>query len=161
MLRPWILTCFTACKVGSLRAPRSEAHRGFSFRYRPTCKAQRAYELISVLVFHDEVISGASEMRRPLAAELSAEERSLARRWALTSGLLYSTIAILAIGALLVISKADRVAVAAKFEPQDLLRERSPMRPYGSLPDTAWSTAACNASQFCKGLTPDGAGSAK
>lgn len=85
----------------------------------------------------------------------------MARRWALTSVLLYSTIAILAIGALLVTSRADRVAVAATFERKDLLQERSPMRPYGSLSDTARSTPACTASQSCKDLTPDGAGSAR
>jgi hypothetical protein len=147
-------------KEGSSGAPRSEAHADFSFRYRPTRKAQRAYKLISVVVFHDEVISGASEMRRPLAVELSAEERSVARRWALASAALYS-IAILAIGMLMMTSRAYKVAAAASSKGKGLPQERSTMRPYGSLPNAARSTSACTASQSCKGLTPGDDGSAR
>jgi hypothetical protein len=98
-------------------------------------------------------------MRRPLAAELDAEERSLARRWALMSASLYSTILIFIVGALLATSRVDKVTVAATSLRKDLLQERSLMRPYGSLPDTARSIPACT--QSCTGLKPDGAERAK
>jgi hypothetical protein len=98
-------------------------------------------------------------MRRPLAVELNAEERSLARRWALTSASLYSTIVILIVGALLATSRVDKVTVAATSERKDLPQERSPMRMYGSSPDQARSIPACT--EFCRDPKSDGAGRAK
>ena len=85
----------------------------------------------------------------------------MARRWALTGASLYATIVTLIIGALLVTSKADKVSVTATFERKDVLQERSPVRPYGSLRDAARSIPACAASQSCTGLKPDGAGRAR
>jgi hypothetical protein len=100
-------------------------------------------------------------MRRPLAAELSAEERSLARRWVLASASFYSTIVILIIGALLLTSRADKVTVAATSERKDFPQDRSTMRPYGSLPNIAQSILACTTSQSCAALKADGAGRAR
>lgn len=92
-----------------------------------------------------------------MAAELSAEERSLARRWALTGASLYSIIVILIIGALLATSRADKVTVAATSERKDFPQDRATMRPYGSLPNTAQSIPACTTTQSCTALKADGA----
>ena len=100
-------------------------------------------------------------MRRPLSAELSAEDRSLARRWAITSASLYSTIIIVIFAALLASSRADRVRVAAKSEQKDLLQDRSGTRPYGSLPNMVQSIPACTASQPCMGPQTNGVAGAK
>jgi len=100
-------------------------------------------------------------MRRPLSAELSVEDRSLAQRWAIASTSLYWTIAIVTIVALLASSTADKVTVAAKSGRKDLLQDRSGMRPYGSLPNMVQSMPACTASQPCTGLKANGAGEAK
>ena len=98
-------------------------------------------------------------MRRPLAAEFSVEEQSLARRWALTSVTLYSTLII--VGMLLATSGAEKVTVTSTPEPTELLQERLPMRPYGSLPNAGRSVIACAAPQLCARLTPDNVAGAK
>jgi hypothetical protein len=91
-------------------------------------------------------------MRRPLVAELSAEEQSLARRWLLTGGSLYSIIVILIIGILTVTSGADNATVTATSERKQISLDRSPMRPYGSLPDPIQSIPGCAASPSCAAL---------
>jgi len=88
-------------------------------------------------------------MRRPLVAELSDEDRSLARRWVITSASLYWTIAIVIIVAVLASSGAKKVTVSAKAERADLLQDRSGTRPYGSLPNMVQAIPACTASQRC------------
>jgi hypothetical protein len=113
------------------------------------------------LVFQNEKIPGHPMMRRPLAAELSAEERSLARRWLLTSGSLYSIIVILIIGVLMMTSGADKATGTATSERKEFSLDRSPMRPYGSLPGTVQSIPACTASQSCAALRAEGVGRPK
>jgi len=90
-------------------------------------------------------------MRQPLSTELGTEDRSLARRWAITSASIYWTIAIVIIAALVMSSKADRVTVAVNPERSALLQDRSSLRPYGSLPNMVPAIAACTASRPCVG----------
>jgi hypothetical protein len=97
-------------------------------------------------------------MRRPLVAELSADEQSLARRWLLTSGSFYSIIVILIIGVLMMTSGADNATVATASEPKQFSPDRSPMRPYGSLPDPIQSIPACAASRSCAARRAEGVG---
>jgi hypothetical protein len=97
-------------------------------------------------------------MRRPLVAELSAEEQSLARRWLLTSGSLYSIIVVLIIGILMMTSGADNATVTATSERKQNSLDRSPMRPYGSLPDPIQSIPACAASRSCAALRAEAVG---
>lgn len=86
-------------------------------------------------------------MRRPLGAELGAEDKSLARRWAIALPSLYSLILILAmLVAALVSSTADKATVAATPSSENISQDRSGIRthgalPYGSLPGmvAAWS----------------------
>jgi hypothetical protein len=86
-------------------------------------------------------------MRRPLAAELSAEDRSLARRWAIALSSFYSTIVVIVIvAAVLTGSTASKLTVVASSEQKNLVLDRSGARPYGSLPNIV---AACTASQPC------------
>ena len=88
-------------------------------------------------------------MRPPLSIGLSAEDRSIARRWAITGASIYWTIAIVIITALVMSSKADKVAVPVSSERSDLSQNRSGLRPYGSLPNMDHSIAACAASRTC------------
>jgi hypothetical protein len=80
-------------------------------------------------------------MRRPLGTELSPEDRSLARRWALALSSVYSTILVIVmIAAALASSTANKVAVVASSEAKAHLSDRSDNRlhrplPYGSLPN--------------------------
>ena len=69
-------------------------------------------------------------MRRPLTAELSAEERSVARRWLVTGGSLYTMIVALVFGVLMLTSGADKAEMAATSERQALSQDRLPTRPY-------------------------------
>jgi hypothetical protein len=58
-------------------------------------------------------------MRRPLSSELSAEDRMLARRWAIAVTAFYSTILILTVGGVLTAgtpSRTDNVSVVANSE---------------------------------------------
>jgi hypothetical protein len=93
-------------------------------------------------------------MRRPLGTELSAEDRSLARRWAIALPSFYSTILVIVmIAAALASSTATKTTVVASSEVKDPLRDQSDNRlyrplPYGSLPNVA---TACAASQPCIG----------
>jgi len=88
-------------------------------------------------------------MRYPLSIELSAADRSLARRWFITTAAIYWTIAIVIIAALVMSSKADKAAVPVSSQRSDLSQNRSGLRPYGSLPNMAESIAACRASRTC------------
>jgi hypothetical protein len=99
-------------------------------------------------------------MRRPLAVELSAEDRSLARRWVAMSGSVYWTIVMVMIAAMLATSTADKAAVASKREQTSLSQDRSDPLPYGSLPDIARPIPACNASQPCIARKANSAGAA-
>jgi len=89
-------------------------------------------------------------MRRPLGTELSVEDRSLARRWALAVTSFYSILAIVITAAALMTSTADKTTVVARAEPQRLLLDRSgtasygPL-PYGSLPNMVAARAAMQA----------------
>ena len=73
-------------------------------------------------------------MRRPLSTELSAEDRSLARRWAFAVTSFYSIIAIAIVAVGLATSTADKTTVVARVEPQHLLQDRSGTASYGPLP---------------------------
>jgi hypothetical protein len=88
-------------------------------------------------------------MRRPLAVELSADDRSLARRWVAMSGSIYWTIVIVIIAAMLATSTADRAAVETGPEQTNLTLDRSDPLPYGSLPNIARLIPACTTSQPC------------
>jgi hypothetical protein len=86
-------------------------------------------------------------MRRPLSTELSAEDRSLARRWAFAVTSFYSIIAIVVVAAALMTSTADKTSVVARAEPQHPLQDRSGTAsyvpvPYGSLPNAIAARAA-------------------
>ena len=90
-------------------------------------------------------------MLRPLNTELSAEDRSLTRRWAIAVTSFYSTIVLVVVAAALLSSTADKVTVVASSEPQHVPRDQSGPRPYsplpyGSLPNLA---AACTTAQPC------------
>jgi hypothetical protein len=89
-------------------------------------------------------------MRRPLSAELSADDRSLARRWVIGTASVYWTIAIVLFGAVLASSSAEKVTVAAKSERTVVQQDRLGVRPYGSLPNIAQAILVCTASQPCK-----------
>ena len=108
--------------------------------------------------FHRETIFWASEMRRPLVAELNAEERSLARGWALTVGSLYSIVIALIGVFLMITSGADKATVTATSIQKQFSGDQSPMRPYGSLPSAVQTIPACAASPSCTSLRADGAG---
>jgi hypothetical protein len=97
-------------------------------------------------------------MRRPLVAELSAEERSLARRWLLTSGSLYSTVIALIAVILMVTSGADKATVTATSLQKQFSGDRSALRPYGALPNAVQSIPPCVASPSCTSLRAEGAG---
>jgi hypothetical protein len=98
-------------------------------------------------------------MRRPLVAELSVEERSLARRWLLTSGSLYSIVIALIVVILMVTSGADKATVTATSLQKQFSGDRSALRPYGALPNAVQSISipAC-ASPSCTSLRAEGAG---
>ena len=68
-------------------------------------------------------------MRRPLAVELSPEDRSLARRWVITSISIYWTIGIVIVAAVLASSTAGKVTVAVrpelKSEQKNLVQDHS------------------------------------
>jgi hypothetical protein len=117
-----------------------------------------AKQVVADSYFKTKRISGHPMMRRPLVAELSAEEQSLARRWLLTSGSLYSIIVVLIIGILMMTSGADNATVTATSERKQISLDRSPMRPYGSLPDPIQSIPACAASRSCAALRAEAVG---
>jgi hypothetical protein len=107
-----------------------------------------------------------SDMRRPLIAELGAEDRSLARRWATAFGSFYSIILVALIAAVLASSTADKAAtdeafVVARSERKDLAQDRSVIRPYGSLPNMVQPISACAALQPCMAVKASGAGEEK
>lgn len=82
----------------------------------------------------------------------------MARRWLLTSGSLYSIIVILIFGVLMMTSGADNATVTAASERKEFSGDRSPMRPYGSLPVMVQSVPACTTSSSCAALGPEGDG---
>jgi hypothetical protein len=72
-------------------------------------------------------------MRRPLSSELSPEDRKLVIRWSVAISCLYSAIALLIVGGVLVFgsfSTADKVSIAAKSfvdcAPPRLCGDREP-----------------------------------
>jgi len=74
-------------------------------------------------------------MRRPSGTELSAEDKSLARRWAIALPSLYSSILIIAmLVAALVSSTADKATVVASPPSKNLWQDRSGIRTHGALP---------------------------
>jgi hypothetical protein len=74
-------------------------------------------------------------MRRPLGVELGAEDKSLARRWAIALPSFYSSILVIAmIVAALASSTADKATVVASSESKNLLLDHSSTRPYRPLP---------------------------
>jgi len=95
-------------------------------------------------------------MRRPLAVELSAEDRSLARRWAAMSGSVYWTIVIVISTAMLASSTADKATVATGSAQERFAQDRSDPLPYGALPNLAQPT--CRTSQPCLARKTSGAG---
>lgn len=97
-------------------------------------------------------------MRRPLAVELSAEDRSLARRWLITSASLHWTIVIVIVAAMPACSRADKVTAVTGSEQKELWPDRSGPRPYGALPNLARLPAACTAAQRCMAGRAKGAG---
>jgi len=101
-------------------------------------------------------------MRRPLAVELSPEDRSLARRWVITSISIYWTIGIVIVAAVLASSTAGKVTVAVrpelKSEQKNLVPDHSGPRLYGSLPNMAQAIPDCAASEPCRGLKATGVG---
>jgi hypothetical protein len=98
-------------------------------------------------------------MRRPLAVELSAEDRSLARRWVAMSGSVYWTIAMVMIIAMLATSTSDKTGLVTRPEETNLSQDRSDPLPYGSLPDVARSPG-CTASEPCIARKASGSGAA-
>jgi predicted PurR-regulated permease PerM len=88
-------------------------------------------------------------MRPPLDTALSAEDRSLTRRWAIAVTSFYSTIVMVIVAAALVSSTADKVTAVASSGPQHVSRNQPVARPYGSLPNL---TAACAPPQPCMEL---------
>jgi hypothetical protein len=97
--------------------------------------------------FKTKYFSGASDMRRPLNTELSAEDRSLKRRWVMAVTSFYSVVILVIVAAALISSTADKTTVVASAEPQRLLQDRSgtpshgPL-PYGSLPNAVAASGA-------------------
>jgi hypothetical protein len=89
-------------------------------------------------------------MRRPLSAELSADDRSLARRWVIGTASVYWTIAFVLFGAALASSTAERATVTARSAQAALVQNQMSPRPYGSLPNIAQATTVCASSQPCK-----------
>jgi hypothetical protein len=89
-------------------------------------------------------------MRRPLSAELSADDRSLARRWVIGTASVYWTIAIALFGAALASSSAEKVTVTARSEQTGVVQNQMSARPYGSLPNIAQAMPACASWQPCK-----------
>jgi hypothetical protein len=90
-------------------------------------------------------------MRRPSSTELSAEDRSLTRRWAFAVTSFYSAIVIVMIAVALATSTADRTIVATNSESTHPMQDRADARshtpmPYGSLPNMG---VACMGSQPC------------
>jgi hypothetical protein len=99
--------------------------------------------------FHMRVFSGVSPIRRPLVAELSAEDRPLARRWAIALPSVYAVIAVAIIAAVLAGSGADKPAAATSFDRKAFLQERSGIRLYGALPNLGQSVLACRDTWRC------------
>jgi hypothetical protein len=86
-------------------------------------------------------------MRRPLNTELSAEDRSQTRRWAIAVTSFYSFIILVIVATALVSSTADKTTVVASAEPQHALQDRSGtpshrLLPYGSLPNAVAALGA-------------------
>jgi hypothetical protein len=74
-------------------------------------------------------------MRRALRTELGAEDRSLARRWAIALPSSYSLIIVIAmIVAALASSASDKATVVAGFDSKNPLLDRSGKRPYRPSP---------------------------
>src|SRR6202012_3598900 len=97
-------------------------------------------------------------MRRPLTAELTADERSLARRWLLASGSIYSIVAAFIVVILMVTSGADKATVTAASIQKQFAGDRPTLRPYGALPTAFQSIADCTASRSCTALRAEGPG---
>jgi hypothetical protein len=108
--------------------------------------------------FSTKVISGISNMRRPLAVELSAEDRSLARRWVVASASFYWTIVIVIIIAMLASSTADKATVVTGSGQKEPRPGRAGL--YGALPNPARLPTACTASQRCMVGRANGVGGA-
>jgi hypothetical protein len=100
-------------------------------------------------------------MRRPLTAELTADERSLARRWLLASGSIYSIVVAFIVVVLMITSGADKATVTATSLQKQFAGDRPALRPYGALPTAFQSIPACSASQSCTSLRAEGAGGPK
>jgi hypothetical protein len=82
-----------------------------------------------------------------LDTELSAEDRSLKRRWAIAVTSFYSVIVLVIVAAALASSTADKTTVVASAEPQHSLQDRSGapshrLLPYGSLPNAVAASGA-------------------
>jgi hypothetical protein len=95
-----------------------------------------------------------------LVVELNAEERALARRWAIALPAFYSVIFIGLVAAMVAGSRPDKATVVASSERTELAPDRSGMRPYGSLPNPVQSPA-CTTMRACTALKAFGSGESK